>query len=380
MIRFSAISHRLHFKKPAATSRGALVDRDLWLIEARTSASSTVVGVGEAGIVPGLSVDDLPDLDARLQQLLAALNAAQLTLPDASGEPLGDVTMLLAPFRHLLAPLPALHFGIETALLQLLHGGGDILFPTPFTAGATTLATHGLIWMDTPSALLAQVQAKIDAGFTVIKMKVGAAPWQQEVALLTEIRSRFPQIELRLDANCALDEATVLQHLEELAPLQIAFLEEPIRFANDARGRERAQELCAASPIPLALDETLLTVAATRDYAPLLDTVRPPHVILKPSLLGGLAQTLEIIAICDELGIAWWINSLLESAVGHSAICQLVAATGDARVHGLGTGSLFVDNFPSPIRLEGARLHWQGTGAAGTGATGTGSGGRESVG
>jgi len=83
-------------------------------------------------------------------------------------------------------------------------------------------------------------------------------------------------------------------------------------------------------------------------------------VILKPSLLGGLAQTLEIIAICDELGIAWWINSLLESSVGHSAICQLVAATGDRRVHGLGTGSLYANNFPSPIRLEGARLRWQG--------------------
>jgi len=345
----------LHFKKPAATSRGALVDRDLWLIAARADEMPGCAGVGETGIVPGLSVDDLPDLGERIQSVLSTLNAARLLLPTPGTEPLGEVTALPAPFRDLLAPLPALHFGVECALLNLLHGGGGILFPTGFTQGKVSLPTHGLVWMDAPSAMLAQVQTKIDAGFTVIKMKVGAHTWREELALLSEMRARFPHVEVRLDANCAFDEATVLERLDELAPLDIAFLEEPIRFANP----ERARELCAASPIPLGLDETLLTATPTRDYARLLDTVRPAHVILKPSLLGGMAQTLEIIALCDELGIAWWINSLLESSVGHNAICQLTAATGDERVHGLGTGSLFADNFPSPIRLEGARLCWQ---------------------
>jgi len=213
MIRFSALPHRLHFKKPAATSRGALVDRDLWLIEARadetpqhTGIGETdfgETGIGEAGIVPGLSVDDLPDLGTRIQVALETLNAAQLALPAPTAEPLGDITLLLAPFRELLAPLPALHFGIECALLHLLQGNRGILFPTPFTAGNATLPTHGLIWMDTPAALLAQVQAKVDAGFTVIKMKVGADTWQQELALLTTMRARVPPLAVRRAATCS---------------------------------------------------------------------------------------------------------------------------------------------------------------------------------
>lgn len=351
MIRLSAAPHRLHFRKPAATSRGALRTRDLWLIEARSDDQPDVVGRGETGVVPGLSVDNLP---GQLEPVLDTINRARLVLPARSGEPLADVTALLDPFGELLAPVPALQFGIECALLDLLQGGSGLLFDTPFTRGEASLPTHGLIWANSPAEMLGQVRAKVAAGFDVIKMKVGTHPWPVELALLAEIRGEYPDIELRLDANCAFDEETIFTHLDAMAELRVAFLEEPVRLLD----RSRAAQLCAASPVPLGLDEMLLSVAATRDYAALLAEVRPAHVILKPSLLGGLAQTKEIIALCDELGTVWWINSLLESAVGHSAICQFTAALGDKRTHGLGTGNLFADNFASPIAVRGARLYW----------------------
>jgi hypothetical protein len=59
------------------------------------------------------------------------------------------------------------------------------------------------------------------------------------------------------------------------------------------------------------------------------------------------------------------INSALEAAPGHSAICQWTAwmleqQTVHAQIHGLGTGGLFSDNFPSPVALQPPNLVWKG--------------------
>ena len=88
----------------------------------------------------------------------------------------------------------------------------------------------------------------------------------------------------------------------------------------------------------------------------LLDTIRPQHLVLKPALLGGFTAAEAWIADAEARGIQWWTNSLLESNIGLSAICQWTAARSADRTHGLGTGRLFTNNFSSPIRLDGSRL------------------------
>jgi L-alanine-DL-glutamate epimerase-like enolase superfamily enzyme len=131
--------------------------------------------------------------------------------------------------------------------------------------------------------------------------------------------------------------------LQRLAALEVAFLEQPI---PPGRPQEMAA-LCAASPIPIALDEELI---AAPDPGRLLAAIQPQHVVLKPSLLGGLAACQTWIDAAQPLGVQWWINSLLESNVGLNAIAQWSSAVDDRRVHGLGTGQLFVNNIPSPLQ------------------------------
>ena len=250
----------------------------------------------------------------------------------------------------------------NTALRDLAGGGSRILWDTPFTRSECTLPTHGLIWMDSPEGLLRQIEAKITAGFSVIKMKVGALPLARELELLALIRESYPpaQIELRLDANGAFDPAAALATLEQLAFFDVAFLEQPIAAGH----WPLSAELCRHSPIPIALDEELIPVADAETRGALLDTIRPQHLVVKPALLGGFAAAEAWIADAEARGIQWWTNSLLESNIGLNAICQWTAALGESggdapgreRVHGLGTGGLFTNNFPSPIRLAGSRL------------------------
>ena len=87
-----------------------------------------------------------------------------------------------------------------------------------------------------------------------------------------------------------------------------------------------------------------------------MEAIRPQHLILKPTLLGGLSACERWMGLCDEIGAVWWINSLLESNIGLNAICQWTSSLGDDRIHGLGTGQLFTTNVESPLRLVGTQL------------------------
>lgn len=349
MLRFSLQRHELHFRKPAPTSRGVLTSRELWVLAAEDDDNPGHAGRGECGPIPGLGADDLPDFAARAETAVSCLERTHLAA--LRSNTLDAVAALLAPFDFLLRPLPSLCFALESALLDLAGGGRGVLWESDFTRGNQALATHGLIWMDSAAGVLDQVEAKVAAGFGSIKMKVGALDWATELALLREIRMRHPSIELRLDANGAFAPEDAAARLDDLAPLKIRFLEQPLRAGK----LEATAELCRRSSVPIALDEELIGVAPA-DAADLLADVRPAHVVLKPALLGGFAACSAWIDACRRLGVQWWINSLLESAIGHSAICQWTAVAGEGRVHGLGSGGLFVDNFASPIRLDGSRL------------------------
>jgi o-succinylbenzoate synthase len=334
MLKITPIPFVLHFKRPAATSRGTLRVREVVYLRAEREG---LVGWGECGVVPGLSRDDRSDYVDTVMAVCAAVNAGA------------------DPAEVDLNGLPSVAFGLETARLDLAGGGRRQLFDTPFSRGEAALPTHGLIWMDTPSAMLGQIESKISQGCQVIKLKVGALPFEAELAMLAELRRLWPadKVALRLDANGAWQPAEARERLRRLAGLDVAFLEQPI-----APGRWQAMaELCAASPIPIALDEELIAAA---DPTLLLGTIRPQHVVLKPSLLGGLATCQAWIDAAQRLGVQWWVNSLLESNVGLNAIAQWTSALDVRRVHGLGTGQLFSNNVPSPLRLDRCGLRVDG--------------------
>jgi L-alanine-DL-glutamate epimerase-like enolase superfamily enzyme len=201
--------------------------------------------------------------------------------------------------------------------------------------------------------MLRQVEARIAAGFDVIKLKIGALPFEDELTLLRTLRRRWPKIEVRLDANGAFTPVEALDRLDSLREFNIAFVEQPVRPGQWGV----LAELCRHSPIPVALDEELIPIRTPADRVRLLSEVRPQLLILKPTLLGGFAASLAWITEAEQRSIGWIINSLLESNLGLNAICQWTSAVGGDRVHGLGTGGLFSNNIPSPLLLEKNRLY-----------------------
>jgi L-alanine-DL-glutamate epimerase-like enolase superfamily enzyme len=107
-------------------------------------------------------------------------------------------------------------------------------------------------------------------------------------------------------------------------------------------------EVCAKSPIPIALDEELLGVS---DPVALLRDVKPQFIILKPGLHGGLSGSAEWIELARKNNVGWWLTSALESNVGLNALAQFVGQYPVEIPQGLGTGALYDDNFQSPLEV-----------------------------
>jgi o-succinylbenzoate synthase len=342
--------HTLHFRFPAGTSRGVLHEKTSHFLICEAEGR---VGIGEAGPLPGLSPDADIDMSKLLRKLAGALQKEALPRDEQA-------------IAHLLARLcrpewPSVRFALETALLDWLKGGMRILFDTPFSRGEEALSINGLIWMGDAGLMRERIQEKLAAGYSCLKMKVGAVDFQQECRLLEEVRRHFSveQIMLRLDANGAFPANKALDKLKKLAEYQIHSIEQPLR-AGQAAAMAR---LCQESPIDIALDEELIGVYADAEKDVLLDTIQPQYIILKPSLLGGLDASRDWIRRADSRGIGWWMTSALESNIGLNAISQFTATYRPDMPQGLGTGQLYTNNIPSPLEAASGELRYGPGGA-----------------
>lgn len=344
-ITFEYLKRTLIFKFDAGTSRGVLKTKDVFWIKAFHSDLPEISGWGEAAPLVKLSLDDREDFEEVLQKTL--IEMSQLSWG-------GDELSILYQFETLIPfELPSIRFALETAFLDLRNGGKKKILGIDFFEGKKAIPINGLVWMGERDFMLTQIKEKLAQGFDCIKMKIGAIDFQQELNLLDYIRSRFSkeQITLRVDANGAFSTDNALAKLEKLAKYDLHSIEQPIAAGN----WKEMKQLCATTPLPIALDEELIGV---KNKAELLDKIQPQHIILKPTLLGGIIETREWIALAEERSIGWWMTSALESNIGLNAIAQLADSLDASIPQGLGTGKLYLNNLESPLEIERGEIHY----------------------
>ncbi|MBF9220986.1 o-succinylbenzoate synthase [Hymenobacter ruricola] len=350
MLRLYFSQRALRFNFPARTSRGALAEHVAWYLHLADDAQPQAVGLGEAAPLAGLSPDYGPDFPAAVAGLCERFNAGAFATFAVADAP-----------AFVGLGLPSLVFALETALLDLARGGRRQLYDNAFSRGEAALPINGLVWMGDAGFMREQIQQKLAAGYSCLKLKIGSLDFATELALLAEIRAAAgpERLTLRVDANGAFAPAEAPQKLAQLAAFAMHSIEQPLAAGQT----EALAALCRASPLPIALDEELIGVEAPARQAALLDAVRPAYVVLKPTLLGGHAATRRWIALAEARGIGWWITSALESNVGLNAVAQL---TGEYDVRGfaqgLGTGQLYHNNVAAPLHIGGGALRYDPAG------------------
>ena len=325
----------LNFKRPSGTSRGVMTTKETWFI---TLKKDEKIGVGECGILRGLSIDDRPDYEAKLKWVCEHIHLGI------------DVLM------NKLIEFPSIQIGLEMAFKSLAAIDQFVLFPSKFTSGYDAISINGLVWMGDEEFMRTQVKNKIEAGFSCIKLKIGAIDFNTELDILKSIRKEFSvsDIELRVDANGAFHPNEALQKLKQLSEYQLHSIEQPIQ----PKQYEDMAQLCEMSPLDIALDEELIGIFGNAEREKLISIIKPQYIILKPSLIGGFTHSQRWIDIAEKYNAKWWVTSALESNVGLNAIAQWTYTLHTHMPQGLGTGSLFTNNFDSPLTVKNGTLHY----------------------
>jgi o-succinylbenzoate synthase len=335
LIKANYKKYILNFKNPSGTSRGILRTKETWFILLEENGKT---GIGETGLFRGLSIDDVSYYEEKLIWVCKNINLG--------------LDKLLSE----VIDFPSIQFGLEQAFLSLKSEDKFQLFPSQFTRGKKSIPINGLVWMGEKEFMKNQIKEKLKTGFSCIKMKIGAIDFDTEIELLKSIRKEFSskEIELRVDANGAFNPKNALEKLQILSALEIHSIEQPIK---QGQVNEMAQ-LCAKTPLPIALDEELIGVFSSEEKKKLLKTIQPQYIILKPSLIGGFAGSKEWINLAKHNNCGWWITSALESNIGLNAIAQFTTILQSDLPQGLGTGGLFTNNFESPLEVNNGTLQY----------------------
>ena len=326
-------SYKLNFKNPSGTSRGILKSKTSWFIKIWNQNNPSIYGIGECSPILGLSIDPIEKIENKLAEICKNINN-------------------LNPIN--LEEFPCVKFGLETAFNDLSNGGERVIYNNSFSRAQSKIKINGLIWMADKESMLKSIRIKIKAGFNCLKLKIGAINFTDEIILLTFIRNEFnsSELEIRVDANGAFNKENVLSKLNTLSKYEIHSIEQPIQ----PNQHKALKKLCVESPIPIALDEELITVISNNKREELLEYINPNYIVLKPSLLGGLASTNNWITLAEKRKIGWWITSALESNIGLNSIAQFTAEFSNKLPQGLGTGQIYKNNFPSFLELKTDQL------------------------
>uniref|UniRef100_Q47FL8 Mandelate racemase/muconate lactonizing enzyme n=1 Tax=Dechloromonas aromatica (strain RCB) TaxID=159087 RepID=Q47FL8_DECAR len=197
------------------------------------------------------------------------------------------------------------------------------------------------------------LKSAVDAGFSVVKIKVGRQALADEITYLQQLtRDLPPTLSFRLDANQAWQFADARAFIEACAVLPIEGLEEPLSDPDPVL----LAKLQSFAAFPLAIDESIN----------LLDTHffrHPPvrRIIIKPARHGGLLASIELALRARASSIETIITSSLESSCGLLACAQLAAAVAPDSIHGLATADWFAQDTGMAPTIIGGRLQLPGT-------------------
>lgn len=330
--------HTLKFKEASGTSRGILRLKESWFIVLKNE-KTWQWGIGECGLLKGLSADDRPDYEEKLKEVCDNISNINYWLDEG------------------LLEFPSIQFGLEMTWKSYQADDKFQLFPSEFTEGNKSIPINGLVWMGEENFMRQQIEDKLTQGFDCVKMKIGAIDFDTEIDLLKNIRKRFSknEIQIRVDANGAFQPGEdALQKLDTLSKLDIHSIEQPIRQGQI----EEMEDLCCKTSLPIALDEELIGIFEKERKEELITFIQPQYIILKPSFVGGFRGSQEWIDAAARYNIPWWITSALESNVGLNAIAQWTFSLKNDMHQGLGTGALYTNNFPSPLFVEQGALHF----------------------
>lgn len=326
---------RVRMQHRFEAAHGVLANREGVLLELVTAEGAR--GVGEASPLPSLEQGTVDDVIALLRSRRVGAG-----LPDAPDVPGANALRCALDVASLDAEARARGVPLAALLCQQPRAW---------------VAVNAVIGAGSPEETARYALDAIEAGYSVVKVKVGVGSLAEDVARVRALREACPDAAIRLDANGAWGEATALAAVEALAPFGIELIEQPVPVADvGALARVHAR-----APMPIAADEAVADPAAR---ARVFEQRAADLVVLKPMMLGGITTARAIARQAAERGMGALVTTTFDTSIGTAAALHLAASLPSLLIssplevaHGLSTGEhLAADVAAVTLRPEAGRM------------------------
>lgn len=287
----------MRLRAPFETSFGAVQHRRILLVQVHSDGIS---GWGEGTATEGpFYISETIDTTWMMlrEYLIPRLLGRQIESPRDVAEilkPIRGNEMAKAVLETAVWHLASVERGLP---LHQLLGGTLKEIPCGVSLGI----------QETIDRLLAQVEKEVAAGYQRIKLKIKPG---KDLAVLAEVRRRFPGIKLSVDANSAysLDDA---DHLKRFDDFHLLMIEQPLEW-DDMYRHSRLQEQIAT---PICLDES---IHHSRHAQAAVEMGACRVVNIKLGRVGGHGEASCIQAYCAQRGIPVWCGGMIESGIGRA--------------------------------------------------------------
>lgn len=227
---------------------------------------------------------------------------------------LGDDPALIEEIEDRISQKIGFNFAAKAAIDLALHDhlskkAGVPLFQFLGLTKSEEKKTSVTIAIAEPKEMAQRaVEAKT---FPILKVKVGVPGDMEKV---TAVRRARPDAAIRVDANCGWTLVEALEKMPLLEQLSVELVEAPL----DSVDIEGLRLLRTKSPLPIFLDEGVMTAKDIPGYAPVADGIN-----VKLMKCGGLREALRMIREARRLNLKVMLGCMLESAIGVTAAAHL---------------------------------------------------------
>ena len=140
-----------------------------------------------------------------------------------------------------------------------------------------------------------EMKRHLDAGYTMVKMKVGGAPLEEDMRRIEAVKSILPShAELAVDANSKFDRAEALRYAKAMTPYKLRWFEEPC----DPLDYATLSEISEAYPHALSTGENLFSTQDVENLVRFgnLKPARRDVIQVDPPQAYGIAQYARTLA------------------------------------------------------------------------------------
>jgi L-alanine-DL-glutamate epimerase-like enolase superfamily enzyme len=248
--------------------------------------------------------------------------------------------------EEIMERLPAREFAARAAFDIALHDLQGKLLGRPVyqllglrRAGPATTWT---IWLGDPDDMARRAE-NVDARFKRLKLKLGGQDGL-DVERVRAVRS-VTALPMQVDVNEGWKPDEALDNLEQLAPLDVQYCEQPLA-ADAMLGNE---QLKRESPIPIYVDENCHTLADVAECAQFAHGIN-----VKLAKSGGIREGIRMVHAARALGLGCMLGCMIESGVGIAAGAHIASLFDHVDLD----GNLLIarDPFPGVEFVDGVQM------------------------